>query len=154
MDCFSHMNNGTFSNSIAKETSLTLDDIRDAMNKIPKLSPEENLLSIVITKHAPETGLGKCQLEKGFHLIVRKRIWKTQILPQIESNQYKEESLGLVPSFTSFMGVPVYDDDEIGLSVIIEATEHKRKSEGRGKLFTLFPVLLNGENPYFNNDLS
>ena len=103
------------------DNTLTYENLIEAIERLPKLKAEDNLLSIVITKHAPEIELRKCQLEKGFHFLVRKNVWRI-ISNEINSIQYFTSSF-----FPSFWGVPIYEDDAMAIKIISDSREYDEK---------------------------
>lgn len=116
---------GTYSELNVGE-SLTLEKIIEAGALIPKIIPEENLLGIIITTLAPETELGKCQLEHGFWLLIRKSVWlsKVENILRSQSKRYEGEYATL---YSSCYGTPVYEDDAMAAKIIVEVKEYWEK---------------------------
>jgi hypothetical protein len=115
------LNDSTFSTaSNQSPEGFNYEKLLDAMNKLPKIEPEDNLLGIIITKHAHKNELGKCQIEKGFYILIQKKMWKKEVKDIFISNK-SENFLSMVS------GTPVYEDDNFALKIMQESKDYYEK---------------------------
>ena len=113
---------GTFTNNHDEANTLTYEKLMEAVGKIPKLTSEENIISIIITTLAPEEGIGKCQLKKGFHFLIKRKLWDKMFYlfreTPIDKNSFQT---GFLPYM---YGIPVFEDDDMARAVIVQANEY------------------------------
>ena len=104
-----------------KEKSLTMQNITDAINLLPKIPSEENLLAIIITKFAPLEGVYKKQKEKGFYILLTNQNWiKVKDLFLNKSGMYGINELKMFGSMKDIYGVPIYENDEMAFEILFD----------------------------------